>query len=90
MKTLIFADHGQDFLEWDIDDSGVITSCRPFQDWLWAGKKVIEPELLLQNLLENEEAFVRVQCNGSVISIRYPVISALDHSPRKLTAGAAP
>ena len=50
MQTVIFEDHGQDFLEWDIED-GVVVDCRPFQSWLWNGTKVhstdIHPGLLL-------------------------------------------
>lgn len=39
MQTIIFEDHGQDFLEWDIKD-GIVVECRPFQGWLWNGTKV--------------------------------------------------
>ena len=37
--TVIFEDHGQDFLDWDIED-GVVVDCRPFQLWFWKGTKV--------------------------------------------------
>jgi len=50
MQTIHFEDHGQDFLEWDIED-GAVVDCRPFQGWLWNGTKVhstdIRPGLLL-------------------------------------------
>lgn len=39
MKTVFFEDHGQDFLEWDIE-KGEVIACRPFQEWLWKGVKV--------------------------------------------------
>jgi len=39
MLTVYFEDHGQDFLEWDIED-GKVVGCRPFQGWLWKGKQV--------------------------------------------------
>lgn len=46
MQTIILEDHGQDFLEWDVEN-GEVVGCRPFQDWLWIGTKVhneqIEP-----------------------------------------------
>lgn len=36
--TIAFADNGQDFLEWDVDDkTGVVVDCRPFQGWVWIG-----------------------------------------------------
>lgn len=40
MKTIILEDHGQDFLEWDIDEKGVVVGCRPFQGSIWCGVKV--------------------------------------------------
>ncbi len=42
MKTLIFEDDGQDSLEWDIDESGKVVDCRPFQGFAWIGTKVRE------------------------------------------------
>ncbi len=39
MQTIFLEDHGQDFLEWDIED-GTVVGCRPFQSWLWNGTKV--------------------------------------------------
>ena len=37
--TIVFEDHGQDFLEWEITD-GVVTDCRPFQSGVWKGTHV--------------------------------------------------
>ena len=37
--TVYLEDHGQDFLEWDIED-GVVVGCRPFHWWMWKGTKV--------------------------------------------------
>lgn len=51
MITVYFEDHGQDFLEWDIED-GVVVGCRPFQDWLWKGTRIhtadIQPGVILE------------------------------------------
>ena len=51
MQTVHFEDHGQDFLEWDIED-GVVVDCRPYQGWHWKGTKVhntdIQPGDILQ------------------------------------------
>ena len=37
--TIVFEDHGQDFLEWDVRN-GVVVACRPFQEWAWKGTRV--------------------------------------------------
>ena len=37
MRTIVFVDDGQDFLEWDIDKEGKVVGCRPYQAWLWVG-----------------------------------------------------
>lgn len=46
VRTIHFADHGQDFLEWDLNAEGLVVACRPFQEWAWKGYKVYEPEKL--------------------------------------------
>lgn len=41
--TIYFEDHGQDFLEWDIDPkSHKIVGCRPRQADLWVGVEVAD------------------------------------------------
>lgn len=40
MFTIFFEDDGQDFLEWDVTDSGEVCDCRPFQGDVWIGTKV--------------------------------------------------
>lgn len=46
MLTIKFEDHGQDFLEWDIDQNGIVTDCRPYQKRVWVGHQVHSPETL--------------------------------------------
>lgn len=41
VKTITFADEGQDFLEFDLDAEGHVVDCRPFQGWLWIGYRVM-------------------------------------------------
>ena len=41
MKTIRFKDEGQDFLEWDMDDTGTVVACRPFQADVWVGVHVL-------------------------------------------------
>ena len=45
MRTIFFEDNGQDFLEWDIDDNGVVKACRPLQEELWLDTKVISANI---------------------------------------------
>ncbi|MEW6648184.1 MAG: hypothetical protein AB1450_13375 [Pseudomonadota bacterium] len=40
IKTIEFEDGGQDFLEWDIDETGKVVACRPFQGFVWVGALV--------------------------------------------------
>ena len=51
MITVFLEDHGQDFLEWDIED-GVVVDCRPFQGWVWVGAKVHNPSIQPGDILE--------------------------------------
>ena len=46
MKTIRFRDDGQDFLEWDIDSTGKILACRPFQGFVWCGARVVNHRTL--------------------------------------------
>jgi hypothetical protein len=34
---IVFEDHGQDFLEWEIDANGIVVDSRPFQRQIWSG-----------------------------------------------------
>ncbi len=42
VTTIFFQDNGQDFLEWDISESGKVIACRPFQAQVWIGCTVIK------------------------------------------------
>jgi len=51
MQTVSFEDHGQDFLEWDIE-GGKVVGCRPYQGWLWNGTKVHNTDIKPGDILE--------------------------------------
>jgi len=51
MITVYLEDHGQDFLEWDIED-GMVVDCRPFQGWFWKGTKVHNTNIQPGDILE--------------------------------------
>lgn len=53
-RTIHFIDNGQDFLEWDIDDNGVVIDCRPFQASFWYGTKVLNKDIEVGEILELE------------------------------------
>ena len=46
MKTIVFEDDGQDFLEWDLDPEGKVVECRPFQGDIWCGNVVVNHRTL--------------------------------------------
>lgn len=51
MQTIILEDHGQDFLEWDVEN-GVVVCCRPFQGDVWIGTKVHNTNIQPGDILE--------------------------------------
>lgn len=44
--TITFEDHGQDFLEWDLDAEGTVIDSRPFQAFTWCGRQVVNHKSL--------------------------------------------
>lgn len=44
--TITFEDHGQDFLEWDLNAQGKVIECRPFQASFWVGRLVVNNDEL--------------------------------------------
>lgn len=70
MITVYLEDHGQDFLEWDIED-GMVVDCRPFQGWLWKGMKVHNTNIQPGDILEiTSPAGGRLTLNYPVESVR--------------------
>ena len=51
LRTIEFEDHGQDFLEWDIDEEGKVVDSRPFQAWAWNGTIVHNKDIRPGDLL---------------------------------------
>lgn len=72
--TITFADHGQDFLEWDLDVGGKVVGCRPFQASIWRGRQV------MNHLDLREGHFVILEGTKSV---KYPLIKVVTHKPRR-------
>ena len=62
--TIRFEDHGQDFLEWDLDITSKVIECRPFQASIWCGRLVLNHNAL-------RKGSKVVLDNGN--NIRYPL-----------------
>ncbi|MCK5235903.1 MAG: hypothetical protein KAR06_02870 [Deltaproteobacteria bacterium] len=67
MLTVYLEDHGQDFLEWDIED-GVVVACRPFQDWFWKGTRVHNDDIKPGDIL-----FITLRKGMTMTTLKYPV-----------------
>ncbi len=71
MRTVFLEDHGQDFLEWDIED-GVVVDCRPFQGWLWKGTKVHNTDIKPGDILKITTT------DGLERTLNYPVEKVME------------
>lgn len=68
--TLHFEDHGQDFLEWDLNAAGEVIACRPFQGFVWVGATVTE----VDELQAGDYVFIKPVGQDRTTSIRYPLV----------------
>lgn len=68
LKTIVFEDHSQDFLEWDIDEHGVVVGCRPFQASTWCGGRVLNTDVEVGETVRYVPMW---DCRP--MSVRYPV-----------------
>ncbi len=75
MITVYLEDHGQDFLEWDIED-GVVIECRPFQGCLWNGTKVHNTDIQPGDILE-------ITVRGGRTTLNYPVERVMEHALKR-------
>ncbi|WP_447776360.1 hypothetical protein [Variovorax boronicumulans] len=66
-KTIAFADQGQDFLEWDLDSTGKVVACRPFQASIWIGHTVRNHERITVG------SYAVITVDGTPLAIRYPL-----------------
>jgi len=66
MQTIYFVDEGQDFLQWDINEEGVVTACRPFQGWVWCGTKVLNKDI-------KRGDYLKIERNGIKSTLVHPV-----------------
>ena len=65
-----FEDHGQDFLTWQLNNSGVVVDCAPYQARFWVGGLVEGHE----NLKAGDLVCFRNE-RGDALTLRYRVAS---------------
>ncbi|WP_418648854.1 hypothetical protein ACNQFN_11340 [Thauera butanivorans] len=69
--TVVFEDHGQDFLKFDIKGGRVIDA-RPFQSDMWSGAEVIN-----ETIHRGDHIALRHEHSSGVRTIRYPIDAVL-------------
>jgi hypothetical protein len=71
--TVTFEDHGQDFLEWDIQ-GGKVVGCRPFQAFAWCGDTVLSESFEVGGKIT-----IKTRMEEREITIRYPLVKVVRH-----------
>jgi hypothetical protein len=66
-----FEDHGQDFLWWDVDTSGKVIDCGPFQASVWVGSQIIQDSET--GLVEGDRVLVSCPHVDDHLLINYPI-----------------
>ena len=59
--TIRFEDHGQDFLEWDLDAAGKVIESRPCQGWVWCKRTVVNHRSLRKGVYVILDDFATVK-----------------------------
>jgi hypothetical protein len=72
--TVELEDRGQDFLEFDIENR-VIVDTRPFQGWVWNGRKVVNETFGVGDCL------TRASETGK-LTLKYPVVAIREMEAR--------
>lgn len=84
LLTLHLEDHGQDFLELDVEDIGgglgIIRACRPFQEEVWKGLAVRMDTVQVGERIEVGKPGLEARPR----LLHYPIASITQHAP---TAG---
>ncbi|EEF78404.1 hypothetical protein [Methylophaga thiooxydans] len=70
MEMIVFEDRGQDFLEWDIDEDGVVVDSRPFQAGIWSGTFVSDIKVGERPTVTSPRDGVQRQLKYRVIDIQ--------------------
>lgn len=77
IKTIRLEDRGQDFLEWDINEGGMVIGCRPFQSSIWIGTKVLN-----QTIAPGDTLTIITKQEDWETTLNYPVASVSTELPK--------
>lgn len=73
---ITFEDHGQDFLTWELDATGKVIDCEPFQASVWCGCIVQE-----YNSLTPGDKVKFLTKEGKQLTMLYPVDTITPKTP---------
>lgn len=71
VQTIRFSDQGQDFLEWDLDASGQVVGCRPFQAEIWCSYRVVNHA----KLSKGSKVLIQIPNTNIATAMKYPLRS---------------
>ena len=69
VTEILFEDHGQDFIQWVLDENGKVLNSAPFKNWLWRDGFVALESIKLG------EQLIFYKPESAAIPIKYPVVS---------------
>lgn len=75
IRTITFEDHGQDFLEWDIDLSNTVVACRPAQGFVWLGSVITNRIIRPGGYIRFKTDKIKAHGSGASIVLKYKVTS---------------
>jgi len=74
ITKITFEDHGQDFLEWDVDENGEVIHSRPFQNQVWSGGFIWN-----EQVNTGDKIIYMSPRSDHPIEIKYPVVAVNTH-----------
>lgn len=82
VRKIHFADHGQDFLWWKVDEAGFVVDCGPFQASVWCDNVV----LFARSLRPSYPVFI-VTKQGEILEMNYQVEKVEDLTGKEASNG---
>lgn len=88
VRVITFADQGQDFITWHLDEKGIVIDAEPFQAWLWQGMVVVNPNVRVGGFVrylhpgKDEESTIRYRVVDSC-RVKAPAGKALAASSKE-------
>jgi len=69
-QKIMFEDHGQDFIYWQLDETGKVIDCQPFQQWLWEGAIVLNHQRLAVGI---HPVITKPGVIEGLLTMKYPI-----------------